>query len=233
MCGKIFKNTALANFHAEKSGHDQFEESTEDVKPLTDEEKKQKLQELREKLAAKRAVKSVAETQEQKSNEIIRRKAGKARRLRSIHPRRCSCDLAGRGPDQAGPAAQGGREGGRGAQARCVRPLTDHAPLTTSAEKLEDAKARAAVKAQIEADKQARAERAAREKAVRDGKVVAESAPVTVAAPAAAAASSGRDYKETRLQIRMAAAGAGGPYTTALPSESSACAIARGGAGRG
>lgn len=30
-CGKIFKNTALANFHAEKSGHDQFEESTEEV----------------------------------------------------------------------------------------------------------------------------------------------------------------------------------------------------------
>ena len=30
-CGKIFKNAALANFHAEKSGHDQFEESTEEV----------------------------------------------------------------------------------------------------------------------------------------------------------------------------------------------------------
>jgi len=30
-CGKIFKTTALANFHAEKSGHDQFEESTEEV----------------------------------------------------------------------------------------------------------------------------------------------------------------------------------------------------------
>src|ERR1700755_1087346 len=30
-CGKIFKNTALATFHAEKSGHDQFEESTDEV----------------------------------------------------------------------------------------------------------------------------------------------------------------------------------------------------------
>ena len=30
-CGKVFKNTALANYHAEKSGHDQFEESTEEV----------------------------------------------------------------------------------------------------------------------------------------------------------------------------------------------------------
>lgn len=31
-CGKVFRNAALANFHAEKSGHDQFEESTEEVR---------------------------------------------------------------------------------------------------------------------------------------------------------------------------------------------------------
>ena len=59
----------MANFHAEKSGHDQFEESTEEVrtndlfpyaaklmrspqvKPLTEEEKKHKLEELRAKVA--------------------------------------------------------------------------------------------------------------------------------------------------------------------------------------
>ncbi|OAX35414.1 DNA-binding protein [Rhizopogon vinicolor AM-OR11-026] len=76
-CGKIFKNTALANFHAEKSGHDQFEESTEDVKPLTEEEKKQKLAELREKMAAKRSVKSEQEAKEARANEAIRRKSGK------------------------------------------------------------------------------------------------------------------------------------------------------------
>jgi HD-like signal output (HDOD) protein len=83
----------LANFHAEKSGHDQFEESTEEVrslslistmhthlhqiKPLTEEEKKQKLEELRVKLAEKRAVKSAKEAEENKANEAIRRKAGK------------------------------------------------------------------------------------------------------------------------------------------------------------
>jgi multidrug efflux pump subunit AcrA (membrane-fusion protein) len=76
-CGKIFKNTALANFHAEKSGHDQFEESTEEIKPLTEEEKKQKLEELRQKMAAKRAGKAVEEAKEHKANEALRRKAGK------------------------------------------------------------------------------------------------------------------------------------------------------------
>jgi hypothetical protein len=97
-CGKIFKNTALANFHAEKSGHDQFEESTEEVrvhaisfasrscfyvapqiKPLTEEEKKQKLAELREKMSEKRMRKAEEEAKEAKANELIRRKAGKVR----------------------------------------------------------------------------------------------------------------------------------------------------------
>lgn len=32
ICGKTFKNVDLANYHAEKSGHDQFEESTEEVR---------------------------------------------------------------------------------------------------------------------------------------------------------------------------------------------------------
>lgn len=90
------------------------------------------------------------------------------------------------------------------------------------AEKLEDAKARAAVKAQIEADKKARAEKAAREKALREGKPLEQSSS-TAPAPAAASTApkaAGKDYPETRLQIRMASGGQ--PYTTTLPSDSSA-----------
>ncbi|EUC59706.1 UBX domain protein [Rhizoctonia solani AG-3 Rhs1AP] len=75
-CGKIFRDTALANFHAEKSGHDQFEESTEEIKPLTEEEKKQKLAELRERMEEKRAAKAMEEAKEARANELIRRKGG-------------------------------------------------------------------------------------------------------------------------------------------------------------
>lgn len=32
-CGKLFKNADLANYHAEKSGHENFEESVEEVFP--------------------------------------------------------------------------------------------------------------------------------------------------------------------------------------------------------
>lgn len=44
-CGKMMANEALAQYHAEKSGHTNFEESTEAIKPLTEEERKQKLAE--------------------------------------------------------------------------------------------------------------------------------------------------------------------------------------------
>ncbi|CAD6588672.1 MAG: hypothetical protein TREMPRED_005119 [Tremellales sp. Tagirdzhanova-0007] len=54
----------------------EFEESTEEIKPLTDEEKKAKLQELREKLAQKRAVQGKEDAKSNKANEALRRKAG-------------------------------------------------------------------------------------------------------------------------------------------------------------
>ena len=47
--------------------------------PLTEEEKKQKLEELRQKMSEKRAKRAVEEAQENKVNEALRRKAGKVR----------------------------------------------------------------------------------------------------------------------------------------------------------
>ncbi|KAK1923979.1 DNA-binding protein [Papiliotrema laurentii] len=75
-CGKVFRSQATASFHAEKSGHQEFEESTEEIKPLTEEEKKAKLAELRQKLAEKRAAQSKVDAAENKANEALRRKAG-------------------------------------------------------------------------------------------------------------------------------------------------------------
>ena len=47
------------------------------IKPLTEEEKKAKLAELREKMAQKRAAKQTQELLENKANEAIKRKAAK------------------------------------------------------------------------------------------------------------------------------------------------------------
>ncbi|KIW81705.1 hypothetical protein Z517_04731 [Fonsecaea pedrosoi CBS 271.37] len=76
-CGKKFRGTAQAEFHASKSGHTDFAESTEEIAPLTEEEKQAKLAELREKLAAKRAVQSEQDKVDKKRNEQINRKKTK------------------------------------------------------------------------------------------------------------------------------------------------------------
>ena len=76
-CGKKFRSTQQAEFHASKTEHQDFSESTEEIAPLTEEEKKAKLEELREKLAAKRAGMSEQDKLDKKRNEEINRKKTK------------------------------------------------------------------------------------------------------------------------------------------------------------
>ncbi|EMC97636.1 hypothetical protein BAUCODRAFT_33360 [Baudoinia panamericana UAMH 10762] len=73
-CGRKLRNMAAAQFHAEKTGHDDFSESTEELAPLTEEEKKQKLEELRVKLAEKRARQAEEDKENTKRNEAIKKK---------------------------------------------------------------------------------------------------------------------------------------------------------------
>ncbi|CAN8105636.1 unnamed protein product [Discula destructiva] len=74
-CGKQFRTTAMAEFHASKSGHENFSESTEELKPLTEAEKKQKLDDMRAALAEKRTRQSEQDRIDQKKNDAIKRKA--------------------------------------------------------------------------------------------------------------------------------------------------------------
>jgi hypothetical protein len=69
-CGKKFRSTAQAEFHASKSQHVDFSESTEEIAPLTEQQKKERLAELREKLAAKRAGQSEQDKIDKKNNEV-------------------------------------------------------------------------------------------------------------------------------------------------------------------
>jgi hypothetical protein len=69
-CGKKFRSTAQAEFHASKTEHTDFSESTEELAPLTEEQKKERLEELRQKLAAKRAAQAEQDKIEQRQNEV-------------------------------------------------------------------------------------------------------------------------------------------------------------------
>lgn len=76
-CGKVLSNMANLELHANKTGHSDFEESTESVKPLTEEEKAQKIAEIKCLLKAKRDEREELEKVEDVDREKSRRTMGK------------------------------------------------------------------------------------------------------------------------------------------------------------
>ncbi|KAF6211209.1 hypothetical protein GE061_014324 [Apolygus lucorum] len=76
-CGKLFKSQLEVEFHATKSGHSQFSESTEEKKPLTDEEKRQQMALLEQKLKEKKKEREEKEKEEALAREKNRIRSGK------------------------------------------------------------------------------------------------------------------------------------------------------------
>lgn len=60
-----------------KSGHSNFSESTEEKKPLTEEEKKEQMKKLEERLKEKRKEREAREKEEELEKERIRIRSGK------------------------------------------------------------------------------------------------------------------------------------------------------------
>ena len=69
-CGKLFKSTSEAEYHATKSGHENFEESTEEIAPLTEEQKVERLAELKAKAAARKKEAEIKAKEEEKRNTV-------------------------------------------------------------------------------------------------------------------------------------------------------------------
>ncbi|CAH0406812.1 unnamed protein product [Chilo suppressalis] len=76
-CGKLFKNQDEMEFHAAKTNHSSFSESTEEKKPLTEEEKKAQLALLEERMKQKRKEREEREKAEALERERLRIKSGK------------------------------------------------------------------------------------------------------------------------------------------------------------
>mmetsp|Transcript_9420 Transcript_9420/g.30741 ORF Transcript_9420/g.30741 Transcript_9420/m.30741 type:complete len:410 (+) Transcript_9420:404-1633(+) len=79
--GRLFRSVEEAQAYATKTGRTNFEESTEEKKPLTDEEKKQKVLELKELAARRRAEREGVEKVEDVDREKKRREQGKEAHL--------------------------------------------------------------------------------------------------------------------------------------------------------
>ncbi|KAK9448388.1 uncharacterized protein V1518DRAFT_438408 [Limtongia smithiae] len=76
-CGKRFRTPATAEYHAAKTSHVNFAESTEIIPELTPEQKAAKLADLRARADARKAAAAKVDAVEQRNNEILRRKADK------------------------------------------------------------------------------------------------------------------------------------------------------------
>ncbi|KAI9671721.1 MAG: hypothetical protein M1831_003249 [Alyxoria varia] len=76
-CQRQLRSTMQAEAHAEKTGHTNFSESTQEIAPLTEEQKAEKLEMLKARRDAKRAEQEQTEKAERKRNEEIKRKSTK------------------------------------------------------------------------------------------------------------------------------------------------------------
>lgn len=76
-CNRLFKNQFEVEFHAAKSGHSSFSESTEEKKPLTEEERKAQLALLESKIKQKRLEREEEEKRDAIAKEKLRVKSGK------------------------------------------------------------------------------------------------------------------------------------------------------------
>lgn len=74
---RLFKSQLDAEYHATKTSHKNFSESTEEKKPLTEDEKKEQLVLLEEKLRIKRLEREEREKLEALDRERVRIKSGK------------------------------------------------------------------------------------------------------------------------------------------------------------
>lgn len=196
------------------SDHTDFSESTEAIAPLTEEEKKARLEELRQKLKDKKANQAITDKEDAKRNEVRTALSpsthshlyGTQRNTHMCHVQKIR-QKATRDTQDAKEELQRKEQLKQAAKKR--------------QEKHEEAEAKKRVRAQIEADKAERRRKAEEEKAAREGRAAGTSAP---APPAPAAAPKKTvDHTEARLKLQTS----DGPLMKTLPAETTLFELAQ------
>lgn len=175
---------------------------------MTEDEKKAKLEELRERLAAKRAVQSVKDKEDQKRNEV-----GESP-INALEPK---FNLLQQIRQKSTKESQEAKE--ELAKKQAVKEAA-----AKRQEKLEDQEAKRRIKAKIEADKAERRRKAEEAKAAREGRAPqAEAAAPGGAAAVAAASKPKSNHNEARLRLQTD----GGNITKTLPAETTLFELAQ------
>jgi len=169
-CGKLFKDVEAVEFHAAKTNHSNFSESTEEKKPLSPEEKAEQMKLLEEKLKQKRKEREEREKLEDLDREKSRVAMGK--------------ELAE-------------------AKRRLAEQEMKEIVEARRKEKIDDRLARERVKAKIEEDKLARKAKLAQQQGIAPPTLPTPPPTPVVAASDSAVSPPKKDYKETKLQLRL------------------------------
>ncbi|KAG8404832.1 hypothetical protein J3459_016644 [Metarhizium acridum] len=208
-CGKKFRNHDLATFHATKTDHTDFSESTEEIAPLTEDEKKAKLEELRERLKAKRAAQSVQDKEDTKRNEVCQFT--------------CACPAKNISfANQAQKIRQKSTKESQDLKEELARKEQIKEAARKRQEKQDDIEAKKRIKAKIEADKAERRRKAEEAKAAREGR--APEAAASASAPAAAAPPKPKaDHNTARLRLQTPS----GNLMKTLPAETTLFELAQ------
>ncbi|KAL7268161.1 hypothetical protein RUND412_009230 [Rhizina undulata] len=213
-CGKLFSSPERAQYHATRTEHTNFEESTEIIQPLTEEQKAAKLIELRERLAAKKSAQTLIDREEQKKNEVRFLFLSSLKRYdvstKELLPYSRLTILIRR---KKGQEADKIKE-----ELRKKEQLIQ--VEKRKREKAEDAAAKERVRQQIKETQEARKRQAECEKAAREGRAIAEpqAAPPQPTAPKVTTS-----HTETRLQLRVPG---GQPLIKTFPADTTLFEVA-------
>lgn len=169
-CNKLLRTPEEAEMHAARTGHSNFSETTEEIKPLTEEEKQAQLAKIQEKIKLKRLENEEKEKQESVRLEKLRRSQGK--------------ELAAMRQKM---------------QEDEIRKIAEQ----RRKEKEEDKLAKQRVRELIEKDKKDRAVKFGMTSPAEDSCRSADNAPVAASPSVQSTPAAPKEYKETRLQIRM------------------------------
>jgi UBX domain-containing protein 1/4 len=185
--------------------HSDFSESTEEIKPLTEEEKKQALEQLRQKAAARKANQAAIDKEEQKKNEVC------AKNIRSSFP--LPNPLLPSWGQLANPELSWQK-----IRMKATKEIQDakeelakneqiKAAAAKRQEKLNDIAAKKRIQEKIAADKEARRLKAEQQKAEREGRAPPADPTITAAQSAQAgssgAGSSGPKKEVTEARLRL------------------------------
>jgi len=235
-CGKKFRSIRQAEVHAERtyvlsshkdgfelimlrSEHTKFEESTEEIAPLTEEEKKQKLEELRANLAEKRAKQAIIDKEEAKKNEVHSLPPPPT----LLHMCTPPLPLAKLSPLPQKIRMKSTKEVADLKEQLAHKEL-QKAAAAKKAEKAADAAAKKRIQDKIAADKEARRLKAEEAKALREGRAPSEASITTSSppAPASSASKPAANHTEARLRLQTA----GGTLTKTFTAETTLLEVA-------